>query len=144
MKQIDYRLTRDNRELIKKRNDEIFRDEDEDEETLSYAERPKDSFLNESHGVFDTRTLSGLNSDPDVFEKNAVFHVPAGQQMPEEGYVPIFRRRREWTPVFRRAALAIQAMERNPGAGGPDSAPDRREMRQERKDGSSGDAFAGA
>lgn len=53
-------------EVIRKRN--LF---DEDEETYTYAVRPKMGYINESqNGVFDIKKQTGINTAKSVFDKS--------------------------------------------------------------------------
>ncbi len=65
---IDERLTKQNR-ILNRRPDP----DDRDEDTLMYDTRKRQESLNESRGAFESRTYRGINSDPDFFDRTAVF-----------------------------------------------------------------------
>ncbi len=47
--------------------------EDEDVETLTYHEPIKTGYLNDSKSVFQSDMGKGINTDPDIFERTAIF-----------------------------------------------------------------------
>ena len=59
----------------KKRAQNYQRDPDDDVETLTYDEVPKWGYLNDSKGVFADGHGDGINNQPDIFERTAIFHT---------------------------------------------------------------------
>lgn len=46
-----------------------------EEETLTYLSRKREHALNEGRGVFQGKTFEGINTEKNVFDRTAVFHV---------------------------------------------------------------------
>ena len=47
----------------------------EEEETLTYLSRKRETSLNEEQGVFQGKTFEGINTEKSVFDRTAVFRV---------------------------------------------------------------------
>lgn len=67
------RLEKDNREIITKR--QMRAAQDEDEETLTYMQRPKPTFINERSHTFDRIGDDSFHVAPSVFDRQAIFHT---------------------------------------------------------------------
>ncbi len=50
-----------------------------EEETLSYLARRRGEALNAQQDVFSGNTFQGINTEKNVFDRTAVFHVRDGQ-----------------------------------------------------------------
>ena len=59
----------------RKKNDDLRRADDEDVETLIYDQPPKWGYLNDTKSVFASDMGNGINTNPDVFERTAIFHT---------------------------------------------------------------------
>ena len=70
---IDERLTKQNQEILKRKKKQQLAEEDE--ETLSYAERPIMKPINKNKGAFEGREGDGINTAQSVFDRTAVFHT---------------------------------------------------------------------
>ena len=67
------RLEKDSREQNNKRKMRMA--QDEDEETLTYMQRPKPMFLNEKSHTFDRIGDDSFHVAPSVFDRQAIFHT---------------------------------------------------------------------
>jgi len=65
-------LIRENQEKKKRKQ----RSEDfDEEETLTYQERPRQTSINEGPQMMTGRTFEGINTRKSVFDRTAVFHT---------------------------------------------------------------------
>ena len=69
---LQQRLEKDNKERNNKKKRNVF---DEDEETLTYKERPKPVFLNDRSHTFDRIGDDSFHVAPSVFDRQAIFHT---------------------------------------------------------------------
>ena len=67
------RLDKANRELIAKRRARAALDEDE--ETMTYMQRPKSVFINERSHTYDRIGDDSFHVAPSVFDRQAIFHT---------------------------------------------------------------------
>lgn len=67
------RLDKANRELLAKRRRQAVMDEDE--ETMTYMQRPKPVFINERSHTYDRIGDDSFHVAPSVFDRQAVFHT---------------------------------------------------------------------
>ena len=67
---IDDRLVKQNRELAKKRKQQL----EEDEEWMTYAVRQRMTPINKDKGVFPEES-SGINTRESVFDRTAIFRT---------------------------------------------------------------------
>lgn len=51
----------------------------EEEETLTYQNRKRETSLNEERGVFQGKTFEGINTEKSIFDRTAVFRVEERQ-----------------------------------------------------------------
>ena len=51
----------------------------EEEETLTYQNRKRETSLNEEQGVFQGKTFEGINTEKSIFDRTAVFRVEERQ-----------------------------------------------------------------
>ena len=73
---LQQRLEKDNRERNNKKKRNAF---DEDEETLTYKERPKPVFLNDRSHTFDRIGDDSFHVAPSVCDRQAIFHTDGNQ-----------------------------------------------------------------
>ena len=57
----------------------------EDETGMTYQPRPRWGFLNDTKGIFAEGRPKGINSEPSVFDKTAIFHVKRKEEDNGEG-----------------------------------------------------------
>ncbi len=67
------RLDKANRELLVKRRARAALDEDE--ETMTYMQRPKTAFINENSHTYDRIGDDSFHVAPSVFDRQAIFHT---------------------------------------------------------------------
>lgn len=67
------RLDKTNRDLIAKRRTRAALDEDE--ETMTYMQRPKSKFINETSHTYDRIGDDSFHVAPSVFDRQAIFHT---------------------------------------------------------------------
>ena len=67
------RLDKANRDLIAKRRARAALDEDED--TMTYMQRPKSAFINERSHTYDRIGDDSFHVAPSVFDRQAIFHT---------------------------------------------------------------------
>ncbi len=67
------RLDKTNRDLIAKRRARAALDEDE--ETMTYMQRPKSAFINERSHTYDRIGDDSFHVAPSVFDRQAIFHT---------------------------------------------------------------------
>ena len=67
------RLDKANRDLIAKRRTRAALDEDE--ETMTYMQRPKSKFINETSNTYDRIGGDSFHVAPSVFDRQAIFHT---------------------------------------------------------------------
>lgn len=65
------RLNKANRNLSAAKRSPV----DEDEETLTYMQRPKAKFLNENSHTYDRIGDDSFHVAPSVFDRQAIFHT---------------------------------------------------------------------
>ena len=67
------RLDKANRDLIAKRRARAALDEDE--ETMTYMQRPKSAFINERSHTYDRIGDDSFHVAPSVIDRQAIFHT---------------------------------------------------------------------
>ncbi len=67
------RLDKTNRDQIAKRRARAA--QDEDEETMTYMQRPKTAFINEQSHTYDRIGDDSFHVAPSVFDRQAIFHT---------------------------------------------------------------------
>lgn len=74
---LSQRLIEENKKVNreKRRASENRQEPDEDVETYIYDQPPKWGYLNDTKGVFKGDEGDGINTQPDVFERTAIFHT---------------------------------------------------------------------
>ena len=62
--------------IIQNQNKNNKKKNDDDYEPIDiYMDKPKRIFLNEEKGVFVNKDFEGINTEKNIFDKTAVFHV---------------------------------------------------------------------
>ncbi|MCR5487027.1 MAG: hypothetical protein K6F35_05795 [Lachnospiraceae bacterium] len=62
-------------DMMKNRNKMNGRDPEEEEEWLMYDERKSQESLNRVEGAFTEKAKHGINTEPSVFDRTAVFRM---------------------------------------------------------------------
>lgn len=70
------RLDKANKDMIAKRRRQAAMDEDE--ETMTYMQRPKPTFINERSHTYDRIGDDSFHVAPSVFDRQAIFHTGSG------------------------------------------------------------------